>query len=46
MSGLLAELVEGMEGFQTSSDSHVSYKHLQINAHNLKDMSHDLLSNI
>ena len=28
MSGLLAELMEGMEAFQTRSDSHVSYKHI------------------
>ena len=46
MTGLLAELLEGMEAFQTRSGSNVSYKHLQKNAHNQKDMSHDLLSNI
>ena len=45
MSGLLAELMERW-AFQTRSDSHVSYKHLQKNTHNLKEMSQDLLPNI
>ena len=46
MSGLLPELMEGMKALQTRSDTNVSFKYPQKHAHNLKEMSRDLLLNI